>query len=66
VGDRLLRAVEKWLLPWYDRQKAEAAERAAQVAAVRSEAIRRRSIAARIEAERVSKLYRERLVGNRS
>jgi hypothetical protein len=59
MGERFLRHVEKWLLPWWSREEAERA-------AIHSEAIRQRSIAARIEAERISTLYRDRLVGRRS
>jgi hypothetical protein len=50
MGDRLLRLVERWLMPWYSRD-------AAQRANERGEAIRQRSIAARIESERVREAY---------
>ena len=50
MGDRLLRMVERWLMPWYNRADAERAKE-------HSEAIRQRSIAARIESERVRAAY---------
>ena len=46
----LTRAVQRFLAPWYDPQKAQAASE-------RSEAIRLRSIAARIRSEEVRAAY---------
>lgn len=46
LSERLLRAVERRLLPWFDRE-------AADKAMVHSEELRQSSIATRIEAEKV-------------
>ena len=60
MGERLLRAVERWLTPWYDRGLAERRARVAAAAvereqrkAVEAEKRRLEAIAARIESERV-------------
>lgn len=64
LGERLLRAVERHLMPWYDRKavarQIEQADRAvaAEVAkGAHTEEIRQRSITARIDAEQVRKSY---------
>lgn len=57
MGDRLLRAVERFLIPWYDRAKAEEAERAADERERHTEEIRQRSIGARISAEQIRRDY---------
>lgn len=64
MGDRLLRAVERWFLPWYSRAQAEretrlTAERlkVEDEKAVHTEEIRRDAIAARVDAEQVRKSY---------
>lgn len=46
----LARFVERWLTPWHD-------EREAQAVRERSEAIRQRSIQARIRSEKVREAY---------
>jgi hypothetical protein len=66
MGERLLRAVEKWLLGrWYDRDADENAARRATAAvateerkAKHTERIRLRAIATRKRAERVIDEYR--------
>ena len=50
MGDRLLRKVERWLMPWFDRDEHEQET-------ARGEAIRQRSIKARIDAEQVRSDY---------
>lgn len=59
MGERLLRAVERWLTPWYDRAADERRARIAAAAvkrerrkAVEAEKRRRDAIAVRIESER--------------
>lgn len=59
LGERVLRAIEGRIMPWFSREEAEKAER-------HSEEIRQRSIKARIEVERVQRIYLERLVGSRT
>lgn len=63
-SDRLLRRVEKWLLPWFNRAEADArlgdaakAAKVEEVRAVHTEDLRRQSIDARIAAESVRKAY---------
>lgn len=51
VGDRLLRAVEKWLLPWWNRGKAEAAASRAARAVAREERKAQRNETIRLDAE---------------
>lgn len=60
MGDRLLRAVEKWLTPWFDRAAEERRARVAAAAVRReeektaqTERRRKAAIASRIEAEHV-------------
>lgn len=72
LGERLLRRMERRLLPWYDR-KAETAKIVAADKALRDEdakakhtaEIERDSVAARKDAARIRKLYADRLDGTR-
>lgn len=56
--DLFRRLADRFLTPWLDRQEEAAKMR-------HSEEIRVRAIHARIDLERVSRIYLERLTGNR-
>jgi len=64
LGERVLRAVERWLMPWYDRKEAErqlaaaSAKLDAEAAkGAHTELIRQDAIAARIGAEKIRRDY---------
>jgi hypothetical protein len=70
LGERLLRAVERWLQPWYSREDAErqlkevdAKLRAEEAKGAHTEVIRQDAIAARIDAEKIRRDYQ--LAGSR-
>lgn len=58
VGDRLLRAVEKWLLPWFDRPKAERGTLLATAAVEREERKAESAKAKRTQNARIINEYR--------